>query len=140
MKKIIRLAAICLPLICNVNLAFSDAPASKVSAEVQKNVDTLLTSKACPGCNLAGADLTRAQLAQGNLEGANLSGAHLPLADLAGANLKGANLKGANLGGADLAQADLSGANLSGAILQGAFVTKEQIASATSYKIGRAHV
>ena len=97
MKKIIRLAAICLPLICNVNLAFSDAPASKVSAEVQKNVDTLLTSKACPGCNLAGADLTRAQLAQGNLEGANLNSTHLPLANLASANLKGANLKGANL-------------------------------------------
>lgn len=109
-------------------------PTVQPSVAVQKNLDLLLTQKACPGCNLAGADLTRMQLSGCNLEKANLAGARLLLADLVGANLRGANLSGVVLGGADLAQADLTGANLEGAVLDGAFVSPEQIQSSHGYQ------
>lgn len=67
-----------------------------------RQVNQLLETKQCPGCNLRGA----------NLEKANLGGANLAGADLADANLRGANLGGANLENANLASANLQGANL----------------------------
>lgn len=87
----------------------------------QNEVNTLLETRACPGCDLQGAELVRAELAGANLEGADLTGARLYLADLAGANLKNCNLSKALLGGADLAGADLRGANLTGAQFDGAY-------------------
>ena len=105
------------PFFANTSIA-----ATAVRPVVQQNFQTLLETRSCPGCDLAGADLTRANLKGVNLEGANLAGSKLTLADLSGANLKKANLQGANLGGADMAQVDLDGANLTGAILEGAFL------------------
>ena len=134
MKKIVQLTAACgLAMLCSAGTGLSATNSAQVSAETQKNLDALQTNRACPGCNLAGAELTRMKLAGANLEGANLSGARLLLADLAGANLRNANLSGANLGGADLAKADITGANLSGAVLEGTFISQEQIQSATGY-------
>lgn len=112
-------ATISLALLTATSHAASTGPTRPV---VQQNFKQLLETKACPGCDLAGADLTRVDLKDANLEGANLAGAKLYLANLANANLQGANLQGAALGGADLANADLRGANLTGAILEGAYL------------------
>jgi uncharacterized protein YjbI with pentapeptide repeats len=99
---------------------FGTADAASSRSTVQKNLQRLLKSKSCPGCDLSGVNLSQSKLENANLEGANLSGAQLSLADLSGANLRKANLQKANLGGADLAYADLEGANLTGAVLEGA--------------------
>ncbi|SMP62655.1 Pentapeptide repeat-containing protein [Desulfonatronum zhilinae] len=73
----------------------------------QADLDKLLETKECNGCDLSGA----------LLYGEDLSGAGLVGAKLDAAQMQGANLSGANLTGANLHQADLTGANLSGAIL-----------------------
>ncbi len=70
-----------------------------VGAENPQQVQQLLNTRECPGCDLRGADLR---------------GAHLIGADLRKANLQGANLEEANLEGADLTDANLEGANLTG--------------------------
>lgn len=105
-------------LICCSGTVEADAGAPRTA--VQKNVQRLLKTKTCPGCDLSGANLSQSKLEFANLEGANLAGAQLSLADLSGANLRKANLQKANLGGADLGHADLEGANLTGAVLEGA--------------------
>jgi len=87
---------------------------------IQRNVQQLLKTNACPSCDLAGVDLSQSRLHQANLQGANLSGARLNLADLSGANLRQANLSRANLAGADLSYTDFEGANLQGIQLDGA--------------------
>lgn len=120
-----RSKVFCFSLAAVVFLTAGDGQAAAPGLQqstVQKNVQQLLKSNACPACDLAGVDLSRAQLNGANLEGANLAGAMLSLTDLSGANLKKANLQEANLGGADLAHADLEGANLTGAVLDGAFL------------------
>ncbi|MEM6251935.1 MAG: pentapeptide repeat-containing protein [Cyanobacteria bacterium P01_D01_bin.156] len=61
--------------------------------DLQRVIDT----KDCPGCNLGGADLRRLDLTGANLEGANLKNANLFYAVLDGANLSGADLRYANL-------------------------------------------
>jgi len=88
---------------------------------VADNVQTLLSSDSCVGCNLSGANLIGADLSGGNLSNADLSDANLTGAFLAQSDLCGANLSGADLCGANLSMASLDGAtNLSGANLSGA--------------------
>jgi uncharacterized protein YjbI with pentapeptide repeats len=94
---------------------------ASVTEEVQKNIDTLIQTKSCTGCNLTGADLTRLDLSSANLEGADLTSVRFHLADLSEANMSGAVLRGAQFGGADLSGADLRNADLRGAILTGAY-------------------
>ena len=65
------------------------------------DLDKLIETKKCLGCDLSGT----------NLAGANLTGALMQSASLAGANLHFANLDGA-----DLTRANLSGADLDGVI------------------------
>ncbi len=89
---------------------------------VKDNVSTLLKTKSCSGCDLAGANLNRLDLSGTDLSGADLSEAKLYLTNLANANLREANLHNAVLGGADLAGADLRGADLRGAKLSGAYL------------------
>jgi uncharacterized protein YjbI with pentapeptide repeats len=86
------------------------------SVEVQR----LLNTKQCPGCNLSGANLQNADLEEANLRGANLQGANLQNADLEQANLQDANLQQANLSDADLQEANLQNANLQNANLRSA--------------------
>ncbi len=86
-------------------------------SEVLTNVEHLLETNQCYGCNLEGADLSGEDLEEADLEGANLRRANLKEADLDGANLKGANLSEADLRKADLDRADLYKADLSGADL-----------------------
>ncbi|MDI9638338.1 pentapeptide repeat-containing protein [Oscillatoria amoena NRMC-F 0135] len=74
----------------------------------QRQVQQLLETKACPGCNLRGANLAKANLGGANLAGADLADANLSQANLGGANLENANLAGANLQGANLGCTSLS--------------------------------
>lgn len=109
--------------------------ATPAFAEDLQQVQQLISTRRCSGCeltraglvyaNLEGADLSGANLVQANLTHANLSGANLQGANLSGAvlygsNLIGADFRGANLSGADIRDAYLSGVNLDGANLQGA--------------------
>lgn len=81
------------------------------------NLEQLLDTKRCYGCDLSDVNLSGKRLKNADLEKANLSGANLEKADLKGANLKGAILVGANLKGANLKNADLYRSNLTGADL-----------------------
>lgn len=109
-------------------LAESTPPPSE---PIPKNIQRLLTSKACPFCDLSGADLSQTRLAKADLNGANLSGANLTLADLSGANLQRANLDQADLSGADLSFANLEGANLRGTNLEGVRFQRTKIKGRT---------
>jgi uncharacterized protein YjbI with pentapeptide repeats len=71
---------------------------SAVRGENADDLQTLISTGSCAGCNLAGA----------NLSGVDLSGADLTGASLYGANLVGANLIGAVLTGAKTALATTS--------------------------------
>ena len=49
------------------------APPGSSRLEVQQSFRQLMETRACPSCDLAGADLTRTDLKGVNLEGANLA-------------------------------------------------------------------
>ena len=76
-------------------------------------VQQLLTTKNCPGCDLHNAQIIDKNLNRADLKGANLSGAILYKTTLHDAALKGANFAGADLRGTDLNGA--RNANLTGA-------------------------
>ncbi|MDD2468889.1 MAG: pentapeptide repeat-containing protein [Desulfobulbus sp.] len=123
-------------LSCATFLALSASHAWSASDKhqltpVEKNVQRLLKTKSCPGCDLAGADLSQSRLAKANLNGANLSGANLNLADLSGANLQQAILFETNLSGADLSFADLEGAEFRATKLEGAHFERTRIKGRT---------
>jgi serine/threonine protein kinase len=87
------------------------------SIQINSNLEQLLKTGQCPGCNLTGVNLRRANLVGANLKNANLSGANLSGANLKRVILNNADLSGVNFNGADLYNADLTNANLSGANL-----------------------
>lgn len=88
-------------------------PATVGSVRVHENdVDMVLSSRRCEGCNLAGLDFSRR-----NLQGAKLAGAILNNANLEGAMLRQADLRNAFLQGSRLVFANLDRANLCGAQL-----------------------
>ncbi|MDO8127234.1 MAG: pentapeptide repeat-containing protein [Candidatus Brocadiales bacterium] len=89
-------------------------------ATVKENIQTLLNTNSCPGCDLSGADLKNTDLTGANLNGATLRGADLSGCELENVDLRGANLEAANLSRADLNGADMSGASLNGAWVEGA--------------------
>lgn len=119
-KKIAACLLTCSLLLCSVSV--SAAEKTGEDSAVRKNIDTLIKTKSCPGCNLAGANLNRADLAGADLQGADLSRAKFFLTNLSGANLQKANLTKAGFGGADLANADLRGADLADANFDGAYL------------------
>jgi uncharacterized protein YjbI with pentapeptide repeats len=109
------LASMAIGVIATASLALPGVAAQP--ADIQR----LLQSGACPGCNLAGADLSDthligADLREANLQGANLAGANLEGADLTGADLRGAQLTKTYLTNASLNRSNLANANLTGAI------------------------
>jgi uncharacterized protein YjbI with pentapeptide repeats len=112
-----------------------DASAESVAA--RENLQKLINTRACPGCDLADLNLTRLDLSATNLQGADLSRSRMHLTNLAGANLQKSDLRGAQFGGADLGGADLRGADLRGASLDGAYLAGAQLdgdfVSARSY-------
>jgi hypothetical protein len=93
---------------CRAELLGSPYPA------IQKNFNQLLTTNACPGCDLRGAVMNHLNLSKADLQGANLTGAQLNFTCLTEADLREADLHGAWLIGADLAGADLGGTILEG--------------------------
>ena len=109
----------CLQLLIlgNANFALSAA-----SVTPNDNLEQLIKTRSCRGCNLSGLSLNRLDLSGVDLEGADLSFAKLHLTNLSGANLKNTNLNGAAFGGADLGQADLRGADLQGTSLDNAYL------------------
>ena len=110
------LAAVCLT---GPALAESPIPEDHYPFDVQQ----LLTTNLCPGCDLADADL----------RGAHLIGADLRNADLTGADLSWVNLEGADLTGADLTGADLTGAFLTNATLMNADLDDANLSQAQLY-------
>ncbi len=77
--------------------------------KIQENFNQLLTTNACPSCDLRGVVMNRLNLSGANLESANLTGAQLNFVCLTVANLRNADLHGAWLIGADLSGADVAG-------------------------------
>ncbi|HEY9691320.1 MAG TPA: pentapeptide repeat-containing protein [Oculatellaceae cyanobacterium] len=75
-------------------------------------LNRLLSTGECEGCNLVGVDLTGAHLVGVDLRNANLQGAILVNANLEGADLAGANLQGANFTAAFVSGTNFSNANL----------------------------
>jgi uncharacterized protein YjbI with pentapeptide repeats len=120
--KLVKIAAVTV-----MSTAFVSTP---VLAENLEHTRQLLSTKSCPGCDLAQAGLVFAQLAGANLSGANLVRANLSQADLTGADLRNANLVGASFAGASLMGANLQGANLQGADLRGAYLTDANLEDA----------
>ncbi|MGD1941464.1 MAG: pentapeptide repeat-containing protein [Leptolyngbyaceae cyanobacterium] len=110
------LATVCLT---GPALAESPIPENYDPLDVQR----LLTTNLCPGCDLADTDLS----------GAHLIGADLRDADLTGANLSWVNLEGADLTGADLTEANLTGAFLTNATLIDADLDNANLAQAQLY-------
>lgn len=92
------------------------------SVTAKENLEKLIKTNSCRGCDLSGLTLNRMNLAGADLEGADFSMAKFFLSNLAGANLKNSNLKGATFGGSDLGEADLRGADLRGTSLDGAYL------------------
>lgn len=95
---------------------------AEASVTAQQNLQQLITSRTCRGCDLAGLDLTRLDLSGVDVEGADLSQAKLSLTNLSGANLKNTRMNGAVLGGTDLAGADLRGAEMQDTSLDNAYL------------------
>jgi uncharacterized protein YjbI with pentapeptide repeats len=113
-----------LVIACVMAFAFGDADivSSAPSVTAKENLEKLIKTNSCKGCDLAGLNLNRMEFSGADLEGADLSLAKLFLTNLSGANLKNAILTGAGFGGADLGEADLRGADLRGTSLDGAYL------------------
>jgi len=109
-------------LLAGVATSLTLSAIAPARSENLQHVQTLISTKKCPRCELNNAGLTLANLGGANLQGANLSGANLSRANLQGADLRDANLAGASLFGANLSGAKLDGANLSMADLRTAYL------------------
>jgi uncharacterized protein YjbI with pentapeptide repeats len=92
------------------------------SVTAKANLQKLIKTNSCRGCDLSGVNLNRVDLSDADLEGADLSKAKMYLTNLSRANLRNADLRGVVFGGADLADADLRGADLRGTALDGAYL------------------
>jgi uncharacterized protein YjbI with pentapeptide repeats len=112
-----------------------DSACASESLAARENLEKLITTRSCKGCDLSGLTLNRMNLTGVDLEGADLSLTKLSLTNLTGANLRNTNLRGTVFGGTDLSNADLRGADLrgtsldsayhEGALLDGEFVTSK---------------
>ncbi|MBD2115184.1 MULTISPECIES: serine/threonine-protein kinase [Cyanophyceae] len=84
----------------------------------QWNVEQLVQTRSCNGCDLREVDLSRLDLEGVDLRNADLSRAKLESVRLVGANLAGAVLTEANLSDSNISNANFSGAYMEGAQLQ----------------------
>jgi len=109
---------------------------SAASGTAQENLEQLMQTRACRGCDLSGLDLNKLDLAGVDLESADLSHSKLYLTNLSGANLKNTRLDGAVFGGADLGGADLRGADLQSASLDNAYLGDTLIDSKVKTALG----
>ncbi len=121
MKRYYQAIFSLLVTVCLAGPALAESPIPEVPYPF--DVQQLLTTNLCPGCDLAGAEL----------RGAHLIGADLRDADLTGADLSWVNLEGADLTGADLTEANLTGAFLTNATLINADLDNANLAQAQLY-------
>ncbi len=114
----------CLFILCSVLTLFCtvDDGYGAESVTAKANLQKLIKSNSCRGCDLSGVNLNRVDLSDADLEGANLSKAKMYLTNLSRVNLRNADLRGVVFGGADLGDADLRGADLRGTALDGAYL------------------
>ncbi|HEY9827728.1 MAG TPA: pentapeptide repeat-containing protein [Stenomitos sp.] len=108
MKRTLLISVVLLSWIGTVQAAHSADP---------NDVQRLMTTGKCRGCNLVGADLRNANLRDAQLQNANLEAANLSRANLQDADFDGANLRFANFKNALIDNTDFSEANLQGAML-----------------------
>ncbi|MGF1523754.1 MAG: pentapeptide repeat-containing protein [Leptolyngbyaceae cyanobacterium] len=85
-------------LIAGLVLVSSWLCASPASAVDEDDLEQLITTKKCVGCDLADADLRRLDLRGADLRDADLNNANFYLADISGADLSRANLTEAYFG------------------------------------------
>ncbi len=114
---------------------------------IQDNINTLLSTNSCVGCDLtgvifgcalhtsgcgdlSGANLTNANLSKSDLEFVNLSDAILTNANLSESDSEGCNFSGANLTDANLFLADLFFARFDNAVLLGASLRQAKMSFA----------
>jgi uncharacterized protein YjbI with pentapeptide repeats len=90
----------------------------------------LLESKACAGCDLAGATFDK----DANLKGLDLAGAKLAGASFYRTNLTGSNFSDADLSKTNFSMADLTNVNFGNANLDGANFAGATAASLTGAK------
>ena len=90
-------------------------PQSAYAAE-EADIQRLIETNECQGCDLHEADFRRLDLSGANLAGADLEGANFYYANLDGAQLQNANLIDVNLGYASVRGAFLDGSDLRYAI------------------------
>jgi uncharacterized protein YjbI with pentapeptide repeats len=109
--------------------------ATPAVAESPEQVQQLLETRMCAGCDLSGANLSGEHLIGVDLRWADLSGANLVGTNLEGADLTGANLEGANLTDAFLTNATLNNANLNGIDLTRARMYHAQVSGASMQDI-----
>jgi uncharacterized protein YjbI with pentapeptide repeats len=86
----------------------------------EAELEKLRETRACPSCDLSGADLSGLNLMGGDLSGANLRGAILVGTRLADMTLGGADFSDADLTDAILNGSDARGSSFAGATLSGA--------------------
>ena len=115
-----------LAIVVGIPLGLAVAPIAHAANPDQ--VQRVMKTGQCPGCDLSGANLAEANLFGANLVNANLSGANLSGANLGAANLSDANLSGANLTKASLHRATLENTDLSKADLSNAYLRDAEIA------------
>ena len=121
MKRVLRIFA---SLVCLQTLIIgsADFSLSATSLTAKENLEQLIQTRSCRGCNLTGLNLNRLDLSGVDLEGADLSLTKLSLTNMSGANLKNTKLRGAVLAGTDLGGADLRGADLQETSLENAYL------------------
>jgi len=105
------------------------------STEVEENIERLIRTNECYGCNLFYANLRGASLNSANLNGANLFnailiGANLNNAKLTHTYMSNANLSKTKLVNADLTYADLNSAHLIDANLKDARLIHTNLSNA----------
>ena len=94
------------------------------------DLNRLLSTNSCSGCDFSGATLSESSLSNADLSRANLTGTDLTKAMLKSADLSHTSLQGARLQNANLSNANLSGADLSNAKLNGAILSSAELAGA----------
>jgi len=96
-----------------LSLLFTLVPFQAAKAYDAAQLQRLLATGACVGCDLRGVDLS----------GLSLDNIRLSWSDLTDSNLRGVSMRGVNLVGADLHNADLTNADLRGSVLKKANLT-----------------
>ena len=127
-------------IILTTTLALVTVVAGSAQADSASDLQKLLTTNRCEGCDLSGVNLIGIDLSNAQLQGAKLNAANLSGADLSGANLTkvsavgtsfvGANLQKTTLVKASLIYANLAKAQLNDAILQGTDLQGANLVSA----------